>query len=315
MIKKLKLSQEPVERRCNFGSYRFNRTLWNEWNLSQIEAAKSDNNNEELISGQLLRLEAADKDNKALQEKLNNAERINEKLRADNQQLRKDLSEAKKQSDSDKASTGISTEKDYKERMDTLRAYLKKTNAQAATLFPSCPEWSDALCVLRNDLLRRVYEKYKAQFNARKKTENPTRREDVLGMLYCLNKEEAESKDVLLYYPKSDQIYDNEYRNLILDALWDENDTFLNRIAKDAGYDKRWRETKKNNLLSEMDNYRLVKTVKAVLNQEGIVEASDNKHNKFSLGGDERYTYSIASTPSDHNAGKNAVDGFMEKFY
>ncbi len=319
-IKELKFSQEPVERRCNFGNYRFNRELWNEWNLAQIENARNGNNSEELISGQQLMIEEADKVKKALKEKLDNAERINEKLRADNQQLKKELSEANKKTNSDKTSINTATQKDFDCRLDEIREYLEKTGTEADCLFPAASEWSNVFSILRNEMLTRIYNNYKALFNARKKAENPTRREDILGILYCFNMEgsefiDSDNTDILLYYPKNDQIYDNEYRNLVLDALWNDEDVFLNKLASDIEYDKKWREIKERNLLQKIDNYRQVKNIKSVLNQEGIIEISDNKHNKFSLGGDERYTYSIACTPRDRNTGKNTVDGFMERFF
>lgn len=319
-IKKLKLSQEPVDRRCNFGSYRFNRDLWNEWNQERIEQAQNADNNEELIAGQIRMIEEAGKQNKVLVEKLNNAERISEKLRADNQQLRKDLNDAKKQISDEKETAYKVTEKDYNDRLDILRDHLNKSGKNAAVLLPSFDEWSDVLTVLRRDVLQRIYDKYKGLFNARKKSENPTRREDILGMLYCFNREDSgfidhDDAGVLLYYPVDDQIYDNEYKNLVLDALWDDEDVFLNRIATAIDYNRKWREIKTNSLLSGMDNYRQIKSVKPILRQEGIFESSDNKHNKFCLGGDERYTYSIASTPSDVNTGKNCVDGFMYRFF
>ena len=319
-INELKLSQEPVERRCNFGRYRFNRQLWNEWNAAQIESAKASENNEELIVALRARMDESEKLIDQLNEKLKSSDGICEELRAERQRLQKELTNEKKQNGNN-VNTIQKSGNEYEKRLDILRKQLENTATETGVLFPLPAEWADVSEVLKRGLLDRIADRYKKIYGTRKPNEvNPARREDVLGMVYCMNDKDSSpngssNKDSLLNYPKNDEIYDNEYRNIIMDAIWDEKDTFLVKLASIIGYDRNWRETKKKNLLAKVNNYRNVDQIRGVLQQEGLVETSENSHSKWSLGGDERYKCTVASTPGDTNTGKNTVDDIMERFF
>ncbi|MBR2274662.1 MAG: hypothetical protein IJ873_01150, partial [Lachnospiraceae bacterium] len=319
-IKRLKLSGEPLERRCNFGPYLFNRELWSRYNNKQIEEAREAQNDDELIQSLQKKAEELEKERKALLERVKSTEQLNEELREKNRDLNREKKELQRSAGEPKENPPVREgESEADRRLESLKKRLTESVMEPRVLFEAPKDWEAVLPIVRRELIQRLREGFERLLERRNKQESPTRREDVLGFLYLIN-QSGEEKDgsepgVLLKYPVSEELYENEYSTLLLETLWRENDPLIACLAKEEGYNKAWRDELKRSLLNDIDNYRNVSSIRAVLGNNGIEPDGGGKHDKWAFHGDDRYTVTIACTPGDKNAGKNVVEDILDRFF
>lgn len=319
-INKLKFSEEPLTRTCNFGNYRFNRELWSQFNENRIREAGESHNDEELIKSLEKKNESVEKDKRDLAEQVKSLRQMNEELREDRRRLNREKNDLEKAiKDRPEGADRSDSPQDYEKRLEALNARLKNGKTDPKALFALPNEWKQVALPLRAELLERIRNKYIEVYSRRKKTENPTRREDILGFLYLFNQNigqnDAEEYSGLLDYPIGEELYADEFRNLVLDELWTDGDDFISAIASAAGYNKAWVDDLRRNMLATINNYRNISSIESTLKGIGLQLCGEGKHEKWALYGDERYTTTVACTPSDVNSGKNVVEDIIYRMF
>ncbi len=320
IIKAMKFSEEPLNRSCNFGSYRFNRELWNEYNSNRIREAREAHNDEELIESLMKKVEETEKENTDLNEKVRSLSQMNEALRDDRRRLRKENNEQQKSVQntlSDEQTVSGVSEPD--ERLAALSAKLSDGNVSSKALFDVPNGWESVAALVRRELLEKIRAGFDTLVGSRKKSDNPARREDILGYIWLTNTDNGKVREDgyagLIDYPAEEELYENEYRTLLLEALWDDNDSLIATIASSVGYNKAWVEDMRRNMLATINNYRNSSQIESTLRSIGLEKIAEGKHEKWALYGDSRYTKTVACTPSDINSGKSVVDEILEKMF
>lgn len=118
----------------------------------------------------------------------------------------------------------------------------------------------------------------------------------------------------LLFYPSEFGFFEREVRDIIYDVIFeaDMNESVKNYLVDHNDFDFALEE-KKRELMSKINSYRQHHAIKGILEQVGFCLKSSKGHYVYTYFGDERYKITVASSPSDTNAGKNVVDDIIEK--
>lgn len=138
------------------------------------------------------------------------------------------------------------------------------------------------------------------------------------------SKIDSQSGAQLLYTGDEEELYSGEIKDFILSAL--NNELFrldkntrryevIDDIIQNNHYQK-ISESKKNKLKTLLKNYDgMSKKLRQELQKLGFKITDDGKHYKLVYYEDNRYTFTIAKTPSDSRAGKNNVSIISKKVF
>ena len=140
----------------------------------------------------------------------------------------------------------------------------------------------------------------------------------------------AESGPALLYYGQEDDIYNDEIRTAVLKILEDvrqENkpqDIYASNriydICEDIITNNAPRKKDAWDVYDSLDNLfgnyrRFTDRMANELTSIGAEITKEGSHFKAKLGGQDRYTITLSSSPSDINAGKRAVADIKQRWF